>query len=182
MSDPALPFERSYWVDPGRLLAGIWPGDPDPRESARRLGRLLDCDIRTLIDLTECGELELRSGRFRTYAPELERLAAARGLQTTCLRFEIADSEAPGIEGLDRVLAAIEESLGAGRPSYLHCWGGRGRTGLVAGAYLIARGRATAESFVSELARLRQHIPTPGDSPQTPEQCAFVRRWAAQRQ
>jgi hypothetical protein len=34
-----LPFERSYWIEPGRLLAGFFPGDPDPVEAPEMPGQ-----------------------------------------------------------------------------------------------------------------------------------------------
>ena len=32
-----LPFERSYWVIPGKLLAGEYPAAADPNEAYRKL-------------------------------------------------------------------------------------------------------------------------------------------------
>ena len=40
-----LPFPRSYWVEPGRLLAGFYPGDSDPVEAEYKLQALLDCGV-----------------------------------------------------------------------------------------------------------------------------------------
>ena len=36
------PFPRSYWVMPGRLLVGYYPGAPDPVEAAGKLQALFD--------------------------------------------------------------------------------------------------------------------------------------------
>jgi hypothetical protein len=36
------PYPRSYWVMPGRLLAGYYPGAPDPVEAAGKLQALFD--------------------------------------------------------------------------------------------------------------------------------------------
>ena len=35
-----VPFNRSYWVIPGKLLAG-YPGSEDPAEEGRKLKRLI---------------------------------------------------------------------------------------------------------------------------------------------
>ena len=35
-----LPFERSYWVIPGKLLAGEYPAAADPDEAYRKLDGL----------------------------------------------------------------------------------------------------------------------------------------------
>jgi hypothetical protein len=33
MTTPPVPFPRSYWVIPGKLLAGCYPGAKDPKEA-----------------------------------------------------------------------------------------------------------------------------------------------------
>ena len=38
---PVLPFDRSYWVLPGRLLAGYVPVKPDPAGTRQQLRGLL---------------------------------------------------------------------------------------------------------------------------------------------
>jgi hypothetical protein len=39
------PFPKSYWVIPGRLLAGAYPGAKDPAEAAGKLKALFDAGI-----------------------------------------------------------------------------------------------------------------------------------------
>jgi hypothetical protein len=41
VSYPVVPFDRSYWVVPGRFLAGCYPGDLDvvPRQWRDALAR-----------------------------------------------------------------------------------------------------------------------------------------------
>ena len=36
MTNPDVPFDRSYWVIPGKLLAGYYPGDREPATYARQ--------------------------------------------------------------------------------------------------------------------------------------------------
>ena len=52
-----------YWVEPGRLMAGEYPGDWTERSARRKLRALLDAGVRTFVDLTEQGELESVRGR-----------------------------------------------------------------------------------------------------------------------
>jgi len=47
-----VPFERSYWVVPGKFLAGAYPGDSDPEKAERKLRGLLAAGIRCIVDLT----------------------------------------------------------------------------------------------------------------------------------
>src|SRR3984893_19240370 len=51
------PLPNSYWVIPGRLLAGEYPGGTDFTDSRARLARVRDAGIDYFVDLTEEGEL-----------------------------------------------------------------------------------------------------------------------------
>jgi hypothetical protein len=173
------PIERAYWVESGRLMAGAYPGDYDRLESRRRIGALLDCGIRTFVSLMEAREEGLAPHLDPIYAPLLAELGRERRVATACLRFEIHDYSIPTPERMRSILDAIDESLARERPVYLHCWGGRGRTGTVVGVHLIRRGLATPEDFVDVIARLRGGEPGTSPSPESPAQIDFVRAfWA----
>jgi protein-tyrosine phosphatase len=116
-------------------------------------------------------------GLFLPYEPLVEKIAARRGIAIECLRFEIEDHSAPSCEQMSEIERAIAKSIAAGRPVYLHCWGGRGRTGAVVGVYLVRRGLATTESFADLIAELRSGAA--GESPETEEQIEFVRSFLA---
>jgi len=167
------PFRLAYWVDPPRLMAGCYPGHGDPRIAERQLGALLDCGIRCFLSLME----EDVRGPFLAYEPLLERIAAQRGIAIECLRFEIEDHTAPSFEQMAEIERSIARSIAAERPVYLHCWGGRGRTGAVVGVYLVRRGLTTTENFADLIAELRSGAP--GESPETEEQTEFVRSFLA---
>src|SRR5262245_49849814 len=49
---PALPFPNSYWVVPGRLLAGEHPEGVSSADTLERLQALLDAGISCFVDLT----------------------------------------------------------------------------------------------------------------------------------
>ncbi len=166
-------------MEPARLLAGMYPGDRDPPEERRKLVALLDAGIRTFVSLMEDDELEHFAGRFRPYAPGLERLAAAHPAEVRRLGFPIEDMDVPEAGVVERALDAIDAAIARGRAVYLHCFGGLGRTGILVGCWLIRGGRATPESFADVLADLRAGIP--GASPQTDEQRAFVESWGRMR-
>jgi hypothetical protein len=167
---PPPPLGMAYWVDPPRLMAGPYPGHADRSIAESQLAGLLDCGIRTFINLLE----EDARWSFGPYESLLRELA-----QEECrfLRFEIEDHSAPLPAVMDEILTEIDASVAAGRPVYLHCWGGRGRTGVVVGAYLVRRGLATPDDFVEVIAALR--MGAPGTSPETEEQIEFVRRYAS---
>jgi protein-tyrosine phosphatase len=158
-------------VQPGRLLAGEYPCDPQSRLAVERLSGLLACGIDYFLDLTEPGELA-------AYLPLLEQLAAARGRQVAYRRFPIPDYGVPTLGGMQAILAEIEAALAAGRCIYLHCWGGSGRTGTLVGCYLRQAG-LDGPAALAELTRLRQVIPAEmrRPSPETEEQAQMVLDW-----
>lgn len=170
---PDPPLGNAWWVDPPRLMVGGFPGHRTRALAEPQLGALLDCGLRTFIDLME----EEPHWGFLPYAGFIDDLGARRGIATQCLRFPIEDCEVPTDAQMREIEAAIVASLAEGRPAYVHCWGGRGRSGVVAGIYLIRHGRASARNVLAEIARLRR--PLPGRSPETEEQADFIRRYAA---
>jgi hypothetical protein len=50
------PFPDSYWILPGKLLAGEYPGARKPEEAVRELERLRRAGVSFVVDLTEEGE------------------------------------------------------------------------------------------------------------------------------
>lgn len=52
------------------------------------------------------------------------------------LHFPIEDLSIPEKEALDRLLEDLEQRVRSGEKLYIHCWGGRGRAGLVASCLL----------------------------------------------
>ncbi len=167
------PFRLAYWVDPPWLMAGCYPGHGDRRIAERQLGALLDCGIRCFLSLME----EDVRGLFSPYEPALEKLAEKRSVAVESLRFEIEDHSVPSCAQMREIERAIANSIAAKRPVYIHCWGGRGRTGIVAGVYLVRHGLATPENFADVIAQLRTRAS--GESPETEEQIGFVRSFLA---
>ena len=90
-TDPvtAAPFDRSYWVEPGRLLAGFYPGAPAKGEAESKLDALLDAGIRCVINLTEEEEKSTAGPPLLSYQTLLAKRAAVRGLQVIYLRMPI---------------------------------------------------------------------------------------------
>jgi hypothetical protein len=67
------------------------------------------------------------------------------------------------------------------RPVYVHCWGGKGRTGTVVGCYLVRHGIAEGEAALKAIQKMRRNDPKAHEpSPETREQCDFVLRWKAE--
>jgi predicted protein tyrosine phosphatase len=168
----AHPIADSYWVAAGLLLAGEYPGARVEAEARIKLGTLLAAGVRQFIDLTEAGEYNLRP-----YWPLVQRLAAERNLEVVHSRLSIPDMGTPARSHMLGILDAIDAAIVAGRPVYVHCFGGIGRTGTVVGCYLVRHG-ADAETALAEIARRRQGTPDGHrHSPETDEQRQFVLTW-----
>ena len=172
------PFPRSYWVIPGKLLAGFYPGDKDPEQMQAKLQGLLNAGITRIINLMEADEKDRSGLPFVDYTRPIAGLAANVGRSVRCDRFPVRDVSVPSPHLMVQILAAIDEELAAGGAVYVHCWGGRGRTGTTVGCYLVEAGMTDGPgaldmlmSLTSRERRIFRRIP------ETAEQEEFVRTW-----
>jgi hypothetical protein len=166
------PLPNTYWVIPGRFLAGPYPGAAEEGEAREKLRRLLRAGITCFIDLTVEGESSLPP-----YGKLLSKEDAQLGLAVRTLRLSIPDMSTPSREEMAHTLENISSSLHAGENVYLHCWGGRGRTGTVVGCYLVQQGLG-AEEALEQIRRWRAGTPQGGlPSPETTGQIYFVMNW-----
>jgi protein-tyrosine phosphatase len=161
-------------VEPGRLLAGEYPGQYTSDSTRRRIDALLESGFDTFIDLTRPNETvpyhRLLLEEAKLYEVRVERHS-----------FPIGDFGLPTPAGMRSILDAIDAALENGRKIYLHCWGGIGRTGTTVGCYLVRRGM-TGDEALRQLAKWWQGVPKSRihqRSPETYEQAQFVREWAA---
>jgi hypothetical protein len=173
MQDLHRPIDESYWVEPGRLLAGEYPGKYDGALTHKRVDALIEAGFDTFIDLTNAGETF-------PYEHILKEQAVAYEVKVAHYRFPIGDFGLPTSKQMNDILERIEESLQAGRKVYLHCWGGIGRTGTTVGCYLVRQGK-TADEALDQLSLWWREVPKSlyhPHSPETQEQVNFVRSWA----
>jgi hypothetical protein len=171
------PFDRSYWVTPDRFLAGYYPGDRQEELMTLKLQGLLDCGIRCVINLMEPDERDHDGLPFLDYAPELVRLANG-GPPVACHRMPVRDLDVPTVPFMIRILDRIDASLGENRPVYVHCWGGRGRTGTVVGCWLARHGIAEGQGALAMIRKLRRKdAKAHWSSRETPAQVRMVLAW-----
>jgi ADP-ribosylglycohydrolase len=163
-----LPLANCYWVVPGRLLAGEYPGGASVEATRERLRRLTQAGVALFIDLTESGELSSYEGEL---APGIEYL-----------RRPIPDHGVPEERGhLAAILESVRRALDSRRCVYLHCRAGIGRTGMVVGCFLAEQG-LRGEAALAELNRLWQQSARAAHWPSTPEtdaQVEYVRGWTS---
>jgi Dual specificity phosphatase, catalytic domain len=160
------PLPNTYWVIPGRLLAGEYPGGADDTQARQRLARLHEAGVDSFVDLTEDGEL-------RPYRHLLPKHA-------DYLRSAIVDTSVPNnVAQTQELLAAIRSALARERRVYVHCRAGIGRTGLVMGCYLAEEG-GNGKAAIKHLNRLwlqSERAKSWPKLPQTAEQADYIQRW-----
>lgn len=164
------PLPNSYWVVPGRLLAGEYPGGTGPEDTRERIALLLDAGIDFFLDLTEPEELE----PYDSALPEA----------TTYVRKPVPDHGVPlEPEHMREILWYLADALADGRCVYLHCRAGIGRTGMTVACHLIEQGHApeAALARLNELWLQCARSATWASVPETPEQITYVRDWRPHR-
>jgi len=173
-----VPFDRSYWVVPGQLLAGFYPGAPTLQEAEKKLCSLLDVGVRCVVNLVEEDEKGYDGRRLHPYQLLLSEIAVGRGIEVSYVRIPIRDLGVPLAGTMQIILDLIDAALARGQVTYVHCWGGRGRTGTVVGCYLARHGMATGEEALKQIAYLRRQETTANKgSPDTEDQRKMIRQW-----
>jgi protein-tyrosine phosphatase len=139
-----------------------------------KLGALLECGIRTFVDLTHPRELE-------PYESLLISEAEARALTVSYHRHPIRDADIPSEAGMREILATIRSSVERGDPVYVHCWGGIGRTGTVVGCWLVEAGRSGDDVFEAIKTLRARTMKRRTQSPETSDQADFILEWPGGR-
>ncbi len=189
---PSLPYPGTYWVVPGSLLAGAYPGSADAAEMERRLKALLDAGIRSVIYLVDESANEDDSDNadvgdqiepvqaFAPYEDRLEILAEERSEIIEIGRYTIDIGSASASEEMELILDAIDAEIdGSNHPTLVHCTNGNGYTGMVVGCYLARHGIATGKEALAMIRELRAANPAmpKAKSPENIVQERFVTRW-----
>jgi len=165
------PFANSYWVVPGRFLAGEYPGDREPQLARRKLTNMLQTGINMYIDLTH------PSNGLESYHKILKEEASDLGVDIEIYVHPVADFDIPAPLEMKAILDQIDQALLDEKIVYVHCWGGIGRTGTVVGCYLVRHG-LDGESALRQLKELRKSTPKHWlDAPESPEQVKMVLEW-----
>src|SRR6185369_14823752 len=139
------PIPDSYWAAE-RLLAGPLPAHPDREILRAQLRALLDAGIRTVIDLrTPAEPPSMRALLEKLAGPEQD---------VAWIGAPILDGSAPSVALMQIVLDLIDSERARDRGVYVHCAGGRGRTGTVIACWWIRHGLCDAQGA---LAALREH-------------------------
>lgn len=166
--------DHTYWVIPGRFLAGKTPVGNDDASTQEALRQLAETGIEYIINLMHEDEVSVANRPYGIYENALQ---SHRG-PIQMARFPILDMDVPTMDEMQQILNAIDQALSDRKPVYVHCWGGKGRTGTVVGSWLKRHGKAENSTVFTQLQDLRASMPNAKEqSPETAEQCRFVEAW-----
>jgi len=144
-----LKFSRAAnWVAPGHVLVGRYPlTDPDVAEGRTAIRKLVvDACVSTFVCFQsevppqdELGKwpregIKLHGRKCLRYAQLARQFAGGRTLHF--MHKPLDDLSAPGLDWLVGLVSNLEERVRNGEVLYLHCWGGRGRSAMVAACLL----------------------------------------------
>ena len=164
------PTDSCYWVVPG-FLAGNYPRTGFEDSSRDKMRRILDAGVTCFLDLTT------RHDPLLPYESLVEQLAGAGAMR---IHYPVTDMGIPvSTAQTSEILDTIDRVRAGGGTVYLHCWGGVGRTGTMVGCWLVRHGM-TGDEALARVAELWETRPDSAwsPSPQTDEQCEYVRGWS----
>ncbi|MFH1115578.1 MAG: hypothetical protein V1792_16845 [Pseudomonadota bacterium] len=167
------PFAKSFTMIPGRLWGGAYPGDRDPYEMQRKIEGLLKCKVKAIINLMEADEVDHEGLPFVPYEPLL------KGKGVTVLHLPIPDVSVRDADGMDEIMYHLHDCVRR-VPTFVHCWGGRGRTGTVVGSFFIDAGILTGEQALHAVHIARSLSEEPflhKPAPETMRQRKTVLEW-----
>lgn len=153
-----LPFERTWWIEPGKIIGGRYPGTPQPKESRQMREKLVTFGVRVFVNLQEPDETGGNGQTFPDYEAELQELAREHSAEVTCFRFPIQDNNIPTAAVMGHIQQVLHDAVAEGKLAYVHCWGGHGRTGTVAGCWMVENGLSAHEAL-KLITERRKHDP-----------------------
>lgn len=173
------PFPRSYWVAPGQLLCGFFPGSSDEEKCHKKISSILDCGATSFVNLMEENEIDWDDEPFAPYQHILFNLAEQRSLNVSYARIPIIDQNITNVETMKHILDVIDGSRMQEQTVYLHCWGGKGRTASVIGCWLVRHGMEPREALqcIQELRDFAPDEKAHDPAPENTLQRSFVLLW-----
>ena len=170
------PIPNSYWLIDDLIVCGEYPRDIDDFSDQAAMSNILAAGVRVFVDLTEPDEL-------KPYREIALGEAAKLKIDPDDLEFHkhpIRDVSVPKSAGdMRETIRTIRSAIHRKKIVYLHCWGGRGRTGTVAGCLLHEISGLFSDQCLKELKHRWSFCAKSefSDSPETVEQSSYVLNW-----
>ena len=178
MTTPGLPFERSYWADPGKLMAGYYPGDADEATAQAKLESLLECGVRHVVNLMHETQHPADKSDVVPYRDQLMSIAKEAGINVSYVVQPIVDQDIPSREMMKGILDDSRPShwRGTSRVRALH---GRNRPDRHGGRVLhVAARHGRGRQGHRSHQRVAGQGPLPAcPVPNTEAQRGMVRSW-----
>ena len=172
-----VPIGRSYWVVPGKLLAGAYPGDVSEEKAKEKLRSFIDAGIRCFVDLTCPGDRNLVGQAMVPYEDLLKKVSDGNS-KVIYRRMSVVDLDIPTRPGMMAILDLIDGAISENLPVYVHCVGGIGRTGTVIGCWLVRHRIEKGKGAVDLIRKLRRNeAEVHRVSPETAAQHRFILEW-----
>jgi len=164
------PFlSKCYWVAEDFLAGATFDGWSEA-EAMLHLEELSRAGIKVIVSLAVWNEFILDLSQREWLQEEVER-------RFTHYVFPIGDGQVPTRARTRDILDAIDMELSRHRRVYVHCCGGRGRTGTIVGCWLARHGCGNGQEVLDAITALRRAALLDGSSPETEEQRFLVRSW-----
>jgi protein-tyrosine phosphatase len=166
---------HAWWVKPGRLLAGEYPGSWSEAEAERKLRLLMLNGVNSFVDLSTSMDGQM------SYREDLKLAAQATGREIRHFAHPIPNMGVLDHDGYDLIIERIRAEIADGRVVYLHSWRGKGRTTTVVGCLLIDAG-LDYDDAIARIAELRAGTRRAIDAcPESQSQHRVLRERAAGR-
>jgi len=128
------PSEGSNWVIPGLLMCGPYPGALDDKNNDIFLKRILAKGIDTFVCLQEEYQEDVPEDVWRNnvglrpYFPDAQRLSKK---DLKWIHLPIVDGQTAPDDVTAELVVLIASRILAGNVTYVHCFGGHGRAGVM---------------------------------------------------
>jgi hypothetical protein len=123
----------------------------------------------------EPNERDISGHRFVPYDDMMGSISARMKVSVTFDQLPIKDLSVPTKRHMTRILNQIDLCIKHGKPVYVHCLGGIGRTGTVVGCYLVRHGLATGKNELDMIRDMRKDSEdSDRESPETGKQREMV--------